>query len=92
MEPLAVGAVAQSFWWIGIAVFVLAVVPAVVLLADRIVSATRRIREAAEEVAEGAERVEENLAAIARFESVRAVAEQAGERGRRLAEIRTRGH
>lgn len=58
LSSLGIGWVARFFWWFGIGVFVLVVVPAVVLIANRVVSATRQIRLYAQDAAQHASSID----------------------------------
>lgn len=73
----AVGPVAKGFWWAGIAVFVLVVVPAVIVLANRLVAAVRRTRDATADVAEHVGGVRENVEVVATLEETARLLEQA---------------
>lgn len=82
LPSVGIGWVARSFWWLGIVVFVLAVVPAVVLIANRVVSATRQVRLYAEDAAEHASRID-LTPLTAGLERTRGLAGQAAARASR---------
>lgn len=81
---LAVGLVALLFWWAGIAAFLFVIVPVIVLIGNRVVSATRQIRAYAEDIAEHAAAVAAGLDDVTALRETGRLASEVQERTRRV--------